>query len=128
MEAAGITDALPLGGTGPGVRLRRDRTTKDGEYPLSFRARGERWLYPRNGNGASQGRDFNARDTPASTPVILINVTLRDRLWPGQDPIGQLDQGTCGKERQLVGVFGDVRHLALEKSSGSEMYHPHAAV
>ena len=33
-------------------------------------------------------------------------------------------QGDCAKERQVVGVVGDVRHLALEKGSGSEMYIP----
>ena len=45
-------------------------------------------------------------------------------LWPGQNPIGQMMAGTCGKERQVVGVVGDVRHMALEKGSGSEMYLP----
>jgi len=30
----------------------------------------------------------------------------------------------CAKERTVVGVVGDVRHLALEQRSGSEMYIP----
>jgi ABC-type antimicrobial peptide transport system permease subunit len=30
----------------------------------------------------------------------------------------------CAKERQVIGVVGDVRHLALESSSGNEMYIP----
>jgi ABC-type antimicrobial peptide transport system permease subunit len=32
--------------------------------------------------------------------------------------------GACGDEREVVGVVGDVRHIALEQSSGSEMYIP----
>ncbi len=43
-------------------------------------------------------------------------------MWPGQDPIGQVllnpDPVT------VVGVVGDVRHLALEKDSGLELYFP----
>ena len=60
----------------------------------------------------------------SSTPVILVNETLAHRLWPGQDPIGQIIVGDCAAERQVVGVVADVRHMALEKGSGSEMYIP----
>jgi hypothetical protein len=60
-----------------------------------------------------------------STPVILINETMARTLWPGQNPIGQMITGACGKtDREVVGVVGDVRHMALEKGSGSEMYLP----
>ena len=45
-------------------------------------------------------------------------------LWPGQDPIGKYLLGGCAKERRVVGVVGDVRHLALEQDSGNEMYIP----
>ena len=64
-----------------------------------------------------KGRDLTEYDRPDSTPVILVNETLAHRLWPGQNPIGQIIQGDCAKERQVVGVVGDVRHLALEKGS-----------
>jgi len=30
----------------------------------------------------------------------------------------------CGAERRVVGVVGDVRHLALEQASGNELYLP----
>jgi hypothetical protein len=71
-----------------------------------------------------KGRDLTERDTLGSTPVILVNETLARRLWPGQDPIGKIILGGCAKERQVVGVVSDVRHMALEKGSGSEMYIP----
>ena len=32
--------------------------------------------------------------------------------------------GPCAKERKVVGVVADVRHLALEQASGNEMYLP----
>jgi predicted permease len=71
-----------------------------------------------------KGRDLTERDTLGSTPVILVNETLARRLWPGQDPLGKIILGGCAKERQVVGVVSDVRHMALEKGSGSEMYIP----
>ena len=68
------------------------------------------------------GRDFTERDTPASEQVIIVNETLARKLWPGQDPIGQMVTQDNG--RRVVGVVGDVRHLTLEQGSGSEMYLP----
>jgi ABC-type lipoprotein release transport system permease subunit len=45
-------------------------------------------------------------------------------LWPGQDPLGKIVLNACSPERRVVGVIGDVRHLALEQASGNEMYMP----
>jgi predicted permease len=70
------------------------------------------------------GRDLSSRDTPATEPVILVNETMAKRLWPGQDAIGKQIAGACGADRRVVGVVGDVRHLALEEESGNEMYLP----
>src|SRR5258708_33796957 len=42
-------------------------------------------------------------------------------VFPGKDPIGQrVAQG----KRLVIGVVGDVRHLALEQTSRNEMYIP----
>jgi hypothetical protein len=35
------------------------------------------------------GRDFNAGDTRSSPWVAVINETLAQRFWPGEDPIGK---------------------------------------
>jgi predicted permease len=74
------------------------------------------------GIALTAGRDISERDTPSVEPVIVINQTMARTLWPGQNAIGQLMRA-CG-ERRVVGVVGDVRHLALEQSSGMEMYLP----
>jgi hypothetical protein len=68
------------------------------------------------------GRDISERDTAATEPVIAINETMARTLWPGQNAVGQ-SMLACG-ERRVVGVVGDVRHLALEQTSGMEMYLP----
>ena len=55
---------------------------------------------------------------------MLVNKTLAEALWPGEDPIGRYVAGPCAKERRVVGVVSDVRHLSLEQPSGNEMYIP----
>jgi predicted lysophospholipase L1 biosynthesis ABC-type transport system permease subunit len=55
---------------------------------------------------------------------MVVNETMARTLWPGEDPLGKYVLGACAKERKVVGVVGDVRHLALEQTSGNEMYIP----
>jgi predicted permease len=68
------------------------------------------------------GRDLSPRDTPKTEPVIVVNETMARRLWPGQDAVGKI-MSACG-DRRVVGIVGDVRHLALEEEAGNEMYIP----
>lgn len=124
VEGAGITDALPLGHNRTWGSPAKGQTYTKDNYPLSFVRLVSDGYLKAMGMALKKGRDFSERDTPSSTPVMMINETLAERLWPGQDPIGQIILGDCAKERQVIGVVGDVRHLALEKGSGSEMYIP----
>jgi predicted permease len=68
------------------------------------------------------GRDFTERDTKGALPVAVVNETLARALWPGQDPLGRIVN--IDVDRTVVGVVGDVRHLALEEGSGNEFYLP----
>ncbi len=99
-------------------------TCERGQYPLAF-VRVVSEGYPAAmGIPFLAGRDFSASDMAGKEPVMLVNKTLADALWPGADPIGQHIVGPCAKERRVVGVLGDVRHLSLEQPSGNEMHIP----
>jgi predicted permease len=124
VEAAGITDAVPLGRNRTWGARAKGVTYERGRAPLA---------YPRivtDGYREAMriplvaGRDIAPTDTAKSEPVIVVNETMARALWPGQDPIGKVVLGACARERRVVGVIGDVRHLALEQSSGNEMYVP----
>ncbi len=69
-----------------------------------------------------EGRDLSERDGPTAEPVIMINQTMARTLFSGDTALGKIIIA-CG-ERRVVGVVGDVRHLALEQGSGMEMYLP----
>jgi predicted lysophospholipase L1 biosynthesis ABC-type transport system permease subunit len=53
---------------------------------------------------------------------VIVNETLARTLWPGQNPLEQ--SITTDGGRRVVGVAADVRHAALEKAGGPEMYLP----
>ncbi len=124
VQAAALADSLPLGKNrtwGAGVK---GKTYLPDKYPVAFVRLVTDGYLKSMGMSLKQGRDLTEYDTPDSQQVMLINETMARDLWPGESPIGQVILGDCAKERQVVGVVSDVRHMSLEKASGNEMYIP----
>jgi predicted permease len=119
---AGLTDALPLGRNrswGVGVK---GQTFPKGQNPVGFvRVVSDGYLGAM-GIPIRSGRDLTERDGAAGDQVIMINETMARTLFPGEDAVGKIIQ--TDKDRRIVGVVGDVRHLALEQGSGMEFYQP----
>jgi predicted permease len=124
IERAAITDTLPFGRNRTWGALAKGATYERGQYPLAF-VRVVSEGYPAAmGIPLLAGRDFSASDMSDKEPVMLVNKTLANALWPGEEPIGKYIVGPCAKERRVVGVLSDVRHLSLEQPAGNEMYIP----
>jgi len=125
VEGAGLTDALPLGRNRSWGAGAKGVIYKPGEYPSAFVRVISDGYFKAMGIPMLKGRDLSERDLPGTDPVIVVNETMARTLWPGQDPIGRSVVGACTSGfRRVVGVVGDVRHLALEQGSGPEMYLP----
>jgi len=72
-----------------------------------------------------QGRDFNERDTPTSPAVAIINQTMANQAFPGQNPIGQrMVSGMMQLGQEIVGVVADTRTADLTTPPQAEMYYP----
>jgi predicted permease len=77
-----------------------------------------------------RGRVFSASDTREATPVVIVNEAFARVAWPGEDPLGK--RFTAGNATRgtsavtVVGVVGDVRHVALDARPEPELYRPHA--
>jgi predicted permease len=124
VEAAGITDALPLGRNRTWGAAAKGVTYERGRVPLAFVRIVSDGYFSAMRIPLRAGRDILPSDISTTEQVIVVNETMARTLWPGQDPIGKYMLGGCAKERRVVGVVGDVRHLALEQASGNEMYIP----
>jgi predicted permease len=124
VETAGITDALPLGRNRTWGSPAKGVTYERGRFPFAFVRIVSDGYLAAMGIPLRAGRDITPGDTPTTEPVIIVNETMARALWPGEDPIGKYVLGGCAKERRVIGVVGDVRHLALEQTSGNEMYIP----
>jgi predicted permease len=124
VEAAGITDALPLGKNRTWGTRAKGVIYERGKFPSVFPRIVSDGYLASMGIPLKEGRDISPADSATSDPVIVVNQTMAERLWPGQDPIGKFVINACATERRVVGVAGDVRHLALELASGNEMYIP----
>ncbi len=77
------------------------------------------------------GRDFDARDTRHSAPVVIINQTLADKFFPNENPIGHRiipdldDDGYEIPEREIIGVVGDVKSDRFGSEQPPEVYVPY---
>lgn len=77
-----------------------------------------------------RGRFFSQQDSPSNPKVAIISETLARRYFPNQNPLGrQMRFGfppNGNVSREIVGVVGDVRDVALSQKPGPIMYVPFA--
>jgi putative ABC transport system permease protein len=73
-----------------------------------------------------RGRFIDERDTRSVPKVALINETMAQSHWPGEEPLGQRFTMGAGGERlyTVVGIVGDVRSAGLDVPAGPELYVP----
>jgi predicted permease len=126
VEAAGLTDALPLDrnrswtiyvpGRDYGTTTPRPGTFVYVVGPGYFKAMGIQ---------IRSGRDFADSDVPPATDkeprAVVINETLAQILYPGEDPLGRPAR-TGDTPLTIVGVVRDVRQTSLDEAPASQMY------
>ncbi|HWY45922.1 MAG TPA: ABC transporter permease [Bryobacteraceae bacterium] len=72
-----------------------------------------------------RGRGITDRDTADSPQVVVVNQTLVDRYFPGQDPMGkrlEIAFATPPKWREIVGVAADVHTQGLDQDTPVQVY------
>ena len=73
-----------------------------------------------------RGRDFSSADSAGAPRVLIINQTLADRHWPGQDAIGRRMKLAAGDgpPHEVIGVVPDGKYVALTEAQHPYMYLP----
>jgi putative ABC transport system permease protein len=71
-----------------------------------------------------QGRFFTDQDKDGSPVTVIINQSFARRFFPDEDPIGKhiLGAGAQPQSREIIGVVGDIRHLALDSAPAEALY------
>ena len=80
-----------------------------------------------------RGRDFTPADNALAPLVAIVNRTLAERYWPGQDPIGKrLHRGSAEATTlpwlTVVGEINDVKELAADVPTMNQLYIPASQV
>ncbi len=132
VQSADTVFPLPLTGNGFvlafSVQGRSDLASRDSRLhanirlvsPDFFRTMGIRVL---------QGRVFTPRDDAKSVPVIVVNKSMADQIWPGESPIGKRitfgdTEGPNVQWMEVVGVVANLHHRSLDQDPGQEVYWP----
>jgi predicted permease len=131
VEAAGISDMLPLGSNRSwGFQAVGRAYTKDDPpdaYDAYVRIVTPGYLSAM-GMRLREGRDFDwALDRPDTQVAVIINEAAAKLHWPDQDALGKEVNGFSRKQTaRIIGVISDVRQNSLEDASAPEMFLSYA--
>jgi putative ABC transport system permease protein len=75
-----------------------------------------------------RGRAFSSEHGANAPPAAIVNETMAQRLWAGQDPVGKRfkfgPQASNAPWFTVVGVVGDMRRQSPEMEPGPQMFEP----
>ncbi|WP_263353906.1 ABC transporter permease [Acidicapsa acidisoli] len=77
--------------------------------------------------GMVRGRAFTESDDAGHLPYLIINKTLAQQFFPGEDPVGKkIGDPLLSKEslREIIGVVDDIREGALDDELRPAVYYP----
>ncbi|HEV2131108.1 MAG TPA: ABC transporter permease, partial [Longimicrobiaceae bacterium] len=75
------------------------------------------------------GRLIEHADREDALPAVVINQTMAERYWPGEEAVGKrirIRTPDEGPWFTVVGVVGNIRHNAVVEEPRNDMYFPHA--
>ncbi|HWZ97607.1 MAG TPA: ABC transporter permease [Candidatus Dormibacteraeota bacterium] len=130
VEAAGISDMLPLGRNRSWGFSAVGRVPSKDDSPDSYDAY-IRIVTPgylsAMGMHLRDGRDFDwALDRPDTQSAVIINEAAARIQWPGQNPIGKLVDCCNKNPGVIIGVISDVRQNSLEDAATPEMFQSYS--
>ena len=130
VSAVGVTTTLPGAGNDNNTGFVAEGFTppKGAELQLAWPAQILGDFFTAEGIPLIRGRDFTEADRADSPLVVIVNRTLAEHYWPGQDPIGKrIHIGI--KETPLpwmtvVGEIGDIKQTTPDGITKPQFYQP----
>ena len=128
VAAAGAVTQLPLSGAYLGSSFDVEGATSRAEGPFSADLRGVSPDYFRAMSILiMRGRGISQSDNADALPVAVVDETLANRFWPGDDPVGKrLRWSRSGEWLEIVGVVRAVKHSGVAEAPRETVYRPYA--
>ena len=124
VEVAGISDNLPMSRNRSwGIAAKGEQKATAADFIGVFVYIVSPGYLKAMGMRLKEGRDIGWEDLSNNRNVVIINETVAQKLWHGQDPIGRIALAG-GAEAQVIGVIADVRESNAEENPGAQMYLP----
>ena len=129
VTAAGFKNPL-LGGNQTGFIVEGRPKPEPGKAPATDFARVTPGAMEALGMRLLRGRFFNVGDNEAAERVVIVDETMAQQIWPGEDPIGRhiglmIGHGSHGDNPPLmkvVGVVRQVKNYGVDQPSRFESY------
>jgi predicted permease len=133
----GLGGTMPLRSSGVRFEVKAEgKTLAEGEpMPSAEYRTADPDYFQAAGIPLLAGRGFTITDQPGAERVVIINKTLADRLFPGEDPIGKRIAWTgdvlrftpiSGDWRTIVGVSGNTQDGGLDSAPRAAVFLPFA--
>jgi putative ABC transport system permease protein len=134
VTAAGLTTSLPLTGHNTGLFL----TAEEGQAALPDNAqivwfrRVTPGYFRAMGIPLVRGRLFEETEG-ANRGMAIVSRAMADRFWPDEDPLGKhvrpatRDPAAAGPWLSVIGVVGDIHHMALGAVPEPEIFLSYAS-
>jgi predicted permease len=130
VQTVGITTALPGSGldNSTGFYAEGYAPTKGSELTAAWPSQILGDYFPAAGIPILRGRGFTEADRADSPMMIIVNRTLAERYWPGQDPIGKRIhigvKDTPLPWMTIVGEIGDIKQGTADTDTRPQIYQP----
>ena len=126
VEAAASTLPL-LGGWQNGFVAEGQAEPQPGQMPSTDVTRVTPDYFRAMGMSILKGRAFTAQDVANQPLVCIVDETMVQTYWPGQDPIGKwirFGSNPQNPRMTVVGVVGHVKNYGVDQESRVETYLP----
>jgi predicted permease len=129
VEAVALASALPLSAINN--RSEIFISGRKPASPLDVPGAQYRWVSPGYFHGMQipliEGSEFTNHDKEDVAGVAVVDQACVNKNWPGRSPLGQHFR-MLGRDFEVVGVVGDVKHNTLDDVPTATVYAPFSQV
>jgi predicted permease len=117
IRSAALTSAIPgLGTERAYVGIQGASYEEDQDFPRVHKGVVSPSFFETFGVEILSGRAFRSTDETGSLPVAIVNRSLAEQYFPGEDPVGrQMREGRSGSQEPWLTVVGVVPDLYMQR-------------